>query len=86
MWIPSKRVPNIVKLSSLLNEYGLPKTVVNSIEAKNINSYDEVDIGKCIGSCRLAQSHTSTVRACALNSSPRDFLASTIWMHGRWVR
>ena len=58
---PCQRVPNFVKLSSVLIQYGIPKNIVNSIEAKESNSYGEVDIGKCIGSCRHVQSQILTV-------------------------
>ena len=49
---PCQRVPNFVKLSSVLSQYGVPQNIVNSIEAKEATSYGEVDIGKCIGSCQ----------------------------------
>ena len=58
---PCQRVPNFVKLSSVLIQYGIPQNIVNSIEAKESNSYGEVDIGKCIGSCRHVQSQILTV-------------------------
>ena len=58
---PCQRVPNVVKLSSILIEYGIPQNIVNSIEAKESNSYGEIDIGKCIGSCRYLQSQIPTV-------------------------
>ena len=60
---PCQRVPNYVKLSSLLTQYGIPKNIASSIEAKEANSYGEVDIGKCIGSCRHVQSQILTVTA-----------------------
>ena len=58
---PCQRVANFVKLSSILSEYGIPPHIVNSIEANESNSYGEVDIGKCIGSCRHVQSQILTV-------------------------
>ena len=58
---PCQRVPNYVKLSSLLSQYGIPKNIASSIETKEANSYGEVDIGKCIGSCRHVQSQILTV-------------------------
>ena len=58
---PCQKVPNFVKLSSVLIQYGIPQNIVNSIEAKESNSYGELDIGKCIGSCRHVQSQILTV-------------------------
>ena len=52
----------MVKLSSILVQYGLSKNIVNAIEAEESNSYGEIDIGKCIGSCRHAQSQNLMVR------------------------
>ena len=51
----------MVKLSSILVQYGLQKTIVNAIDAEESNSYGEIDIGKCIGSCRQAQSQNPMV-------------------------
>ena len=58
---PCQKVPNFVKLSSVLIQYGIPQNIVNSIDAKESNSYGELDIGKCIGSCRHVQSQILTV-------------------------
>ena len=51
----------MVKLSSILVQYGLQKNIVNAIDAEMSNSYGEIDIGKCIGSCRQAQSENPMV-------------------------
>ena len=51
----------MVKLSSILVQYGLSKNIVNAIEAEESNSYGEIDIGKCVGSCRQAQSQNPMV-------------------------
>ena len=49
---PCQRVVNMVKLAPILGRHGVNKNVIGLIEAENSNSYGEIDIGKCIGSCR----------------------------------
>ena len=58
---PCQRMPNIVKLKPILARYGVNKNIVDLIEAEDENSYGEIDIGRCAGSCRAVESETIRV-------------------------
>ena len=58
---PCQRVPNVVKLQPILARYGVNKNIVGLIEAEDQNSYGEIDIGRCSGSCRAVESETIRV-------------------------
>ena len=58
---PCQRVPNMVKLQPILARYGVNKNIVDLIEADTENSYGEIDIGRCVGSCRAVESETIRV-------------------------
>ena len=58
---PCQRVPNMVKLQPLLSRYGVNRKIVDLIEANEENSYGEIDIGRCVGSCRGIESETIRV-------------------------
>ena len=58
---PCQRTPNMVKLKPILARYGVNKNIVDLIEAEGENSYGEIDIGQCTGSCRAVESETIRV-------------------------
>ena len=64
---PCQRVPNMVKLQPILARYGVNKNIVDLIEADTENSYGEIDIGRCVGSCRAVESETIRVSSLFLN-------------------
>ena len=53
---PCQRLPNMVKIQSLLIRYGINKNIASLIKVSTMNSYGEVDIGRCAGSCRAVES------------------------------
>ena len=58
---PCQRLPNMVKLQPLLTRYGVNKNIVSLIEASTMNSYGEIDIGRCAGSCRAVEAQNIRV-------------------------
>ena len=57
----------MVKIKPLLIRYGINKNIVSLIEVSTMNSYGEVDIGRCAGSCRGVQSQL--IRVSIIHSS-----------------
>ena len=62
---PCQRIPNMVKLQPLLVQSGKTRfgnnDIARLIEATALNSYGEIDIGRCVGSCRAVKSETIRV-------------------------
>ena len=58
---PCQRVPNMVKLHTILTRYGLTENFAGLIEAEGQNVYGEIDIGQCSGSCRAFKSQSVRV-------------------------
>ena len=58
---PCQRLPNMVKLQPILIRYGVNKNIVDLIETNDGNSYGEIDIGRCAGSCRAVESESIRV-------------------------
>ena len=59
--LPCQRLPNMVKLQQILMRYGVNKNIVDLIETNDENSYGEIDIGRCAGSCRAVESESIRV-------------------------
>ena len=58
---PCQRIPNMVKLNTILTRYGLTENFAGLIEAEGQNVYGEIDIGQCSGSCRALKSQSVRV-------------------------
>ena len=63
---PCQRIPNMVKLQTILTRYGLTENFAGLIEAEGQNAFEEIDIGKCSGSCRALKSQSVRVSAVIL--------------------
>ena len=58
-----RRAPFMIKLRPLLIQHGIDKAYFKQIEDEHANSSGEIDIGRCLGSCRRAKNFRVSFQA-----------------------